>query len=176
MARLTPVEPSAATGPAKDIFDGPLKGKHFNIFKAMASGPAALQGYLGLSGAVAHGSLSGAERELIQLAVGQANTCGYCVSAHTAIAKGLHFAEDRIIEARRGRSSDPKTHALLTFALAIHEKKGHVSDDDVAKFRAAGYNDGHISEVVANYALAIFTNYFNHVNDTPIDFPAAPAI
>jgi hypothetical protein len=63
MARLTPVEPANATGPAKEIFDGPLKGKHFNVFKALANSPAALQGYLGLSGAVAHGSLAGADVE-----------------------------------------------------------------------------------------------------------------
>jgi hypothetical protein len=51
-----------------------------------------------------------------------------------------------------------------------------VSDADLASFRKAGYGDGHVAEVVACYALNVFTNYFNHVNDTAIDFPAAPAI
>ncbi|MFO7775603.1 MAG: carboxymuconolactone decarboxylase family protein, partial [Candidatus Hydrogenedentota bacterium] len=35
---------------------------------------------------------------------------------------------------------------------------------------------GHIAEVVANYALSTLTNYFNHVNETEVDVPAAPVL
>ncbi len=40
--------------------------------------------------------------------------------------------------------------------------------------RPAGYNDGEINEIVANVALSILTNYFNHGAETEIDFPTAP--
>ena len=30
--------------------------------------------------------------------------------------------------------------------------------------------------IVANVALNIFTNYFNHVAETEVDFPAAPEL
>lgn len=172
MARLNTIDPASATGHVKAVFDGALKGKHFNIFKGMANSPAALDAYLALSGAVAKGGLTPAEREVIQLAVGEANNCGYCVSAHTAIGKMSGLTEAQTVEARRGHIADAKLGALAKFTLAIHEKHGHVSDGDVAQFRAAGYTDGHVAEVVANYALATFTNYFNHVNDTTVDFPA----
>lgn len=176
MARLAPIDPATATGKAKEIFDGPLAGKHFNMFRSMANSPAALQGYLGLSGALGHGMLSGQEREVVQLAVGEANGCDYCVAAHTAIGKSLGLSEAQTVEARRGSLKDAKLNVLARFALAIHEKRGHVSDQDLEAIRGAGYTDGHIAEVVAVYALALYTNYFNHVAEPAIDFPAAPKI
>jgi hypothetical protein len=33
-----------------------------------------------------------------------------------------------------------------------------------------------MGEVVATYALAVFTNYFNHLNNTALDFPPAPVL
>ena len=88
MPRLNVVDPAHAAPAAKAIFDGPLKGKHFNIFKGLANSPAALQAYLSLSGALGGGMLTAQERELIALCVGQANNCGYCLAAHTAIGAG----------------------------------------------------------------------------------------
>ncbi len=176
MSRLPAVNPATATGRVKEVFEGPLKGKHFNIFKSMANSPAALDVYLGMAGALEKATLSAKEREVIQLAVGEANNCGYCVAAHTLIGKGAGLSEAQTVEARRGHLADAKLNALASFSLAIHEKKGHVSDADVSAFKAAGYGDGAVAEVVAVYALAVYTNYFNHVNATAVDFPAPPGI
>ncbi len=38
-------------------------------------------------------------------------------------------------------------------------------------FRAAGLTDAEITEVIANVALNVFTNYFNLVAKTELDFP-----
>lgn len=176
MNRLNLIDPSAATGKAQELFQGPLKGKHFNIFKAMANSPAALQAYLGFSGALHHAALSPKEQEIIQLAVGEANGCDYCLAAHTAIGKSLGLSDDQTKRARAGLPGDSKLDALVTFVRALHEKHGHVADTDLQAFRSAGYGDAHIAEVVASYALATFTNYFNHVNQTAVDFPPAPRL
>lgn len=174
MPRLHVMDPATATGKAREIFDGPLKGKHLNIFKGMANSPAALNFYLQGSGALAQGSLTAAEREVVQLAIAEANQCDYCLAAHTAIGKGAGLSEAQTIAARGGAIGDSaRLDALAKFALALHEKKGFVSADDLARFRAAGFDDGAIAEVVASYALAIYTNYFNHVNETAVDFPPA---
>ncbi len=175
--RLKPIDPATATGRAKDIFEGPLKGKAFNIFKAMANSTAALDAYLSLSGALNNASLSFKEREVVQLAIGAANNCGYCQAAHTAIGQSAGLTPAQTVEARRGTiTSDPKLNALAKFTLALHEKRGFVSDADLTAFKSAGYTDGHVAEVVAGYALATLTNYFNAVNQTDLDFPPAPAI
>lgn len=177
MSRIPLVDPNAATGKVKEIFDGPLKGKHLNIFKAMGNAPSALQFYLGAAGALKGASLSSAEQEVVQLAIGAANDCGYCQAAHTAIGKSAGLSDAQMVGARRGSvDGDPKLDALAKFALKLHEKKGFVDDADVASFKDAGFNDGHVMEVIAVYALAIFTNYVNHVAETPVDFPAAPAL
>lgn len=177
MPRLNVIDPAHATGKAREIFDGPLHGKHFNLFKGLANSPAALDAYLAFSGALGKGSLTPAEREAIALAVGEANQCEYCVAAHSALAKGAGLSEAHAMDARRGSIGDaPKLDALVKFALRIHEKKGFVSDADLAAFKDAGYTDAHAAEVVANYALNIYTNYFNHLNQTSVDFPAAGSL
>lgn len=177
MSRIQLVDPNTASGKTKEIFDGPLQGKHLNIFKVMGNAPAALQFYLGAAGALKGASLSAAEQEVVQLAIGAANSCDYCQAAHTAIGKGAGLSEAQTVSARRGAlPDDPKLDALAKFALKLHEKKGFVDDADLEAFRQAGFNDGHVMEVVATYALAVFTNYVNHVAETPVDFPAPPAI
>ncbi len=176
MPRIAPIDPASATGHVKEIFDGPLKGKAFNLFKSLAQSPAALDAYLGFSGALSHGTLSAKEREVIQLAVGEANNCGYCVAAHTVIGKMSGLTDAQTVEARRGTISDAKLDGLAKFALALHEKRGFVSDGDVAALVKAGYSTSVIGEIVGAYALAIFTNYYNHANQTTIDFPEAPKI
>jgi len=177
MPRLKKIEPSEATGKAKELFEGPLKDKQLNIFKAMANSPAALNAYLQFSGALKEGLLSDKEREAILLAIGEANGCEYCAAAHTAVGKQVGLSEAQMLGARQGRiEDDPKLNALVRFAQALHEKRGWVDDSDLEEFKNAGYNDGHIVEAVATYALSTFANYFNHVNHTEVDLPAAPAL
>lgn len=176
MPRLNPINPATATGRTKEIFDGPLAGKHFNLFKGLANSAAALDMYLGMAGALEKASLTFKEREAIQLAIAAANNCAYCESAHTALGKKAGLSEQQTIEARRGSLLDAKLDALVKFALSVHEKRGFVSDQDVARFKAAGYSDAALTEVIAVYALATYTNMFNHVNGTVTDFPAAPQI
>lgn len=176
MPTLTPVDPANATGDVKAIFDGPLKGKHLNIFTGMANSPATLKSYLELSGVLAGGNFNAKEREIIQLVSAQTNSCDYCVAAHTAIAKGAGLSDDQTVQARQGHfDGDDKLNALAKFTAAMLEKKGHTSDDDLASFKAAGYTDAHAAEVIPNLALAFLTNYFNHFNETPVDFPAPPS-
>lgn len=176
MARLKVVDPAQAEGKVREIFEGPLKGKHLNIFKGMANSPAALGAYLGMGSALKGARLSHAEQEVVQLAIGEANECDYCRAAHTAIGTSAGLSEAQTLEARRGELQDPRLDALAKFALALHEKRGWVSDEDLERFRAAGFDDGHVAEVVAVYAQAVLTNYFNHVNKTDVDFPAPPSL
>jgi uncharacterized peroxidase-related enzyme len=178
MSRLHQIAPEAANGKAKELLDA-VKGKLGlvpNMTRAMANSPAVLEAYLGFSGALSKGSLSNKSREQIALAVGQANECDYCLAAHSTIGKMVGLTKDQILDSRRGTAIDPKTDALIRFARKLVDERGRVSDADVAEVRAAGLDDGAIAEVVANVALNIFTNYFNHVGETDIDFPLAEPI
>jgi alkylhydroperoxidase family enzyme len=58
----------------------------------------------------------------------------------------------------------------------VVDTRGRVGDGDIDDVREAGFDDGAIAEVVANVALLNFTNYFNLVAETDIDFPKAEPI
>jgi AhpD family alkylhydroperoxidase len=142
-----------------------------NIFRGMANSPAVLDSYLKFSGALKEGKLPAKTREAIALAVGQSNRCDYCLAAHTFLGKGAGLDDAAIKDARLGRSSDRKMGAAVALAKRIADNKGNVNDADIAAARAGGLDDGEIAEVVANVALNVFTNYFNHLNQTEVDLP-----
>jgi uncharacterized peroxidase-related enzyme len=143
-----------------------------NLFRVVANSPAALTGYLGLSAAAGRGGLDGATLERIALAVAEINGCGYCLSAHTALGLGVAGLDDAEITANRhGASNDPKADAAVRFAAGVVRQRGHVTDDQVAAVRAAGFDDAQVLEIVLAVALNTFTNYVNEVAKTEIDFP-----
>lgn len=171
--RLTALDPAQAAGKAKELLDAVQAslGLTPNLTRTMAQSPAVLEGYLGLSGALGHGTLTAKVREQIALAVSETNHCQYCVSAHTAIGKMVGLNAEDILASRTAQSSDPKTTAALTFAHLLVEKRGEVTDAEVSAVRTAGYTEGEVAEIVANVALNVFTNYFNNVAGTEVDFP-----
>jgi uncharacterized peroxidase-related enzyme len=178
MSRINQIAPEAAAGKAKELLDA-VKSKLGlvpNMTRAMANSPVVLEGYLALSGALSKGSFSNKTREQLALAIGQANDCDYCLAAHSAIGKMVGLTADQIHDSRLGTAVDSKTETLLHFARKLVENRGHVSNADIAVVREAGFGDEAIAEVVAHVALNIFTNYFNHVAETDIDFPKASPI
>ena len=173
MPRLTPIDPTTATGEAKELLDAIQSklGMTPNVLRTMANAPAALKAYLGFGEALANGTFDAKTREAFALTVAGANECQYCASAHTAISKSLKVEDAEIDRHLDGHSNDAKLDAALAFAGKLVDKRGFVSDEDIAAVRAAGHDDGAITEIVANVVANIFTNYLNHVAETDIDFP-----
>lgn len=173
MSRIPAVDPATATGEAKDLLDAVQKKLGFapNLLRVLANAPSALKTYLGISESLGQGRFDAKSREAIALAVAGANACAYCASAHSAISASLKVDPDEITRRLGGHASDAKLDAALVFARAVVDKKGLVSDADLAAVRAAGHDDGAVLEIVANVVGNILTNYVNHVADTDIDFP-----
>ena len=147
-----------------------------NLFRLVATSPASLEGYLGLSGALGKGTLPAKTRERIALAVAEINGCDYCLSAHTYLGKNLAHLDDAEMTANRsGASNDPMADAAVRFAAKVVRERGHVSDDDVRAVKMAGYDDAQIIEIVQHVALNTWTNYINLVAETEIDFPVVTA-
>jgi len=145
-------------------------GKVPNILGAMANNPAALDFYGQANEALGKGVLTNATREAIALAVGCSNSCEYCVSAHGAMARLLGSDEAEVERNMLGSSQDPHTAVLVAFARAISDKQGWAGED-LDDAREHGANDEELIEVIALVAVNIFTNYFNHINETVLDFP-----
>ena len=170
----TPASIEAAPAAAKPLLEAVKKqmGSVPNLFRLVANSPAALEGYLGLNGALAKGKLDARTRERIALAVAEINGCGYCLSAHTYIGKNIAKLDDAEITANRsGASNDLKANAAVSFAAKVVTTRGHVGDADLAAVKAAGFDDAEIIEIVVHVALNTLTNYVNEVAKTEIDFP-----
>jgi len=175
MPRLNEIHPEQATGPLKPIYEDVTAkmGKVVNIFQGMGNSPAALKAYLSMSAALAEGDLSPQDREVVYLAVSERNGCHYCVSAHTMLAERIGLSNEEVLAARTFQSPDAKRAALLDFTRKVIDTKGFVAEDDIDAVRDAGYSDGQIAEAIGYIGLATYSNLFNHVHDTPLDFPAA---
>jgi alkylhydroperoxidase family enzyme len=70
-----------------------------------------------------------------------------------------------------GKVDDSKDAAAINFAKAVVEKRGRIDDNDFKLVSDAGFTPGEISKIVAHVVLNIFTNYFNLVARTDIDWP-----
>lgn len=142
-----------------------------NLFSTFARAPAVLDAYLAFSDALGRGKLSARQREIISLTVGQANSCQYCLSAHSTLAKHAGMTETDVRAARAGTAADRVDAAVAALAQQIVQRRGSVSDSELAAARACGLDDPMIVEIVANVGLNILTNYTNNLAQTEIDFP-----
>jgi uncharacterized peroxidase-related enzyme len=176
MSRISAIETAEATGKAKQLLEGVQAklGITPNLMKTLAHAPAALEGYLNFNGALAHGVLNPKFREKLAITIAQANSCEYCLSAHTAIGGMAGVPAAELAESRSAHSADPKQDAGLQFAQKVVVQRGEVSDRDLEQVRTAGYSDAEIVEIIGHVGLNIFTNYFNHVAQTVVDFPRVP--
>ena len=174
MAKINAINPDTAKGPAKELLDGVEAKLGFtpNLLRTMANSPTVLNAYLNFSSALGIGILPAKLREQIALTVAEANECNYCLAAHAAVGKTVGLNDETIQDSRRAQSPDRKEAAALQFAQKLVVGGGWVSDEDLIRMRRSGFNDGEITEIVANVALNLFTNYFNHVAGTEVDFPA----
>ncbi|HEX9136751.1 MAG TPA: carboxymuconolactone decarboxylase family protein, partial [Nitrospirota bacterium] len=144
MARLPIINPENSTGTAHDLLTAVKKklGLVPNSMRVMANSPAVLEAYLQFSGSLEHGSLDAKSRERIALETAEANQCGYCLSAHSAIGKMVGLSEAEILESRRAQSTDAKSAAALHFSRLVIENRGSVSESDLDAARNGGLTDG----------------------------------
>jgi uncharacterized peroxidase-related enzyme len=173
MQRIDAIDPQAATGPAKALLDGVQNKLGFvpNLMRTLAVSPATLDAYLSFGDRLNQGHLSPKLREQLAVTVAYSNSCQYCLAAHTAIGGMLGLTPAQLEAAYTADSTDPKIAAALDFAQQLVQSQGHVSDEEVAKVRHAGYTDAEITEIVGHVALNVFTNYFNTLAQTDVDFP-----
>ena len=173
MARIEPLSPEAAEPKAAELLANVKSslGMVPNIFGTMANSAALLEGYLGLSGALGSASLSAQLKEQIALAVAGTNSCDYCASAHTTLGGMAGLSNEEMTRNLQGSSQDPRTQLVLDFAREIVIEKGRVSSASLEQLRGNGFADQQILEIFGHVMANIFTNYFNHLAETEIDFP-----
>jgi len=173
MARVQVVNPQTATGEAKSLLDAVQAqlGVTPNFIRVLANSPKALEGFLGLYGALGSISIGKPTQERIALAIAEGNGCQYCVSAHTAIGRGAGLTNDEMALNRQGSSNDAKAAAVVAFAKALNANMGEITTGEFDAARNAGLGDAEIVEVITVVALNIFTNILGKATRVEIDFP-----
>lgn len=173
MARVQVVNPLSGTGETKVLLDAVQAqlGMTPNFIRVLANSSKALEGFLGLYGALGSAQVDKPTQERIALAVAEGNGCEYCVSAHTAIGRHAGLSNEEMALNRRGSSNDAKAAATVAFAKALNENLGEITTAEFDAARGAGLTDGEIVEVIAVVALNIFTNMLGKATRVEIDFP-----
>ena len=176
MSRLSVPNLEIDAGPSGQVYAQIKKaiGSVPNTFAAIAAhGPAALKAVLAADTVVAAGTLTKRDQEVIKLVISAAGGCDYCVAAHNHLARLAGMKPEVLKQIREGQSTgDAKRDALVGFVRKLAQSSGTVSDDDFAAIKAAGYSDAQLVEISLAFATTVFTNVFNRINDTEIDFPA----
>ena len=176
MSRLSVPNLESDSGPSGQVYAQIKKaiGSVPNTFAAIAAhGPAALKSVLAADAVLASGSLSKRDQETIKLIISGVAGCDYCVAAHSLLGKLAGLKPDELKNIRDGRpTGDSKRDALARFVRKLAETSGTVSDEDFSAIKAAGYSDAQLVEISLAFATTVFTNVFNNINDTEIDFPA----
>ena len=173
MQRIEALSPDTDAQPIATLFAAVKEqmGGVPNILRTMGQSPVAVEAYLAFSSALGNGKLTAAEREIIALATAGANGCDYCASAHTAVGGMAGLDKADMESALNGAALDGRNGALAEISRKITVSRGNLTDADIAAFEAAGFDKSDLIEVIANVSANLFTNYFNHIAATEIDFP-----
>lgn len=178
MSRLYTEVVADANGPAVELFAKLKKnlGKVPNAYATIGSNSAlALETILNLDGALRKTSLSAKEIEVVKLVVSQVAQCDYCLAAHTLAGKATGLGAETMLALRHGQpSGDDRFDALAAFARSVVTTSGTVAPVVLDAIRQAGFGDAQLIEILLAVTAISFTNMFNRLNDTTLDFPRAP--
>lgn len=143
-----------------------------NLIGATATSPVLINSLVGLFGNVHGGSFTEAQVQTVLLTDAVTNGSAWAVAFHTTLAlkEGIDPADVQAI--REGRlPKDGKFAALSGLAKAMIEKRGHLDDQDVDRFLAAGFGKDHALEVIAAVAASTITNYTGSITKPPLEAP-----
>jgi uncharacterized peroxidase-related enzyme len=165
MSWIREIDEAAASGEIAELYAElrEQRGKVSNILKVHSLRPAALQHHLELYMGLLFGpgGLSRRQRELVAVAVSQANRCDYCV-AHHAEALGRYVRDAQQLAALRENAQQPflasADQALVDYAVKLTRAPHQMAESDVTALREVGLADDDI--LLVNLIVA----YFNFVN------------
>ncbi|MBE2897661.1 carboxymuconolactone decarboxylase family protein [Pasteurellaceae bacterium 20609_3] len=142
-----------------------------NLIGVLANSPQALAFYQEVGKLNGHNSLDKFELEVVQITAAVNNGCDFCVAGHSKIATLIGLPEG-VLQALRNRTlidENPKYQALALFTQQLIDTRGKVSDAQLNDFKAAGFSDQNVLDVVMGVALATLCNYANNVAQTEIN-------
>jgi uncharacterized peroxidase-related enzyme len=141
-----------------------------NLAAAISNSPKLLTAFASVFQQVHSSSLTEQEIQIVLLTDAVVNSCAYAVALHTALAlkQGVSSEETDAIRARL-IPRDPRFGALSTLSKRLIENRGHVSEQELDAFLAAGFTKEQILEVIAVVAASTITNYAGTIANPPLE-------
>ncbi len=165
MAYIETISEADATGDLARWYRraGNPDGTVDNVMKVHSLNVETLRTHFEMYAAAMHrpSPLSGAEREMVAVAISRLNGCDYCLAHHRAGLERLVPQRPALAEALAGGETGdlgPRETALVVFATKLTVSPARMSEADVAELRAAGLDDRAILDLVQ------VVGYFNYVN------------
>src|SRR6201982_187299 len=156
---------NSAPAPSADILNSVRKSWGFgpNLHRVLAQSPAALEAYSTLWGIAEKTSFTPQERNIVYLAIIYENECTYCMAGHTNLSRMAKVEPEAISAVREGRPiADAKLEALRQFSAKVTRNRGVVNEADVSAFKAAGYDNRAVLDVLVLAAPQLLSNYTKH--------------
>ena len=141
-----------------------------NLAASISNSPKLVTALVGVFQQVHSSSLTEQEIQIVLLTDAVANSSAYAVAFHTALALQQGVSSEETSAVREQRTPrDQRFAALSTLAKALIEKRGHVSEQEIDAFLAAGFTREQIMEVIAIVAASTITNYAGTIANPPLE-------
>ena len=143
-----------------------------NLHGVLSGSPQTLEAYKTLHKLFSSSSFDNEELTVVWQTLNVENECHYCVPAHTAIAHKMKV-DATLTDALRNGTAMPteKLQILQNTTLSIVRNRGRISDEELATFYAAGYEERQVLDIILGVAQKTISNYTNHIANTPVDEP-----
>jgi alkylhydroperoxidase family enzyme len=146
-----------------------------NLIGAMAASPVLISSLVPVFRNVHTGSFSEREVQAILLTDAVTNSATWPVALHSKLALDAGVSADDVQAIRaRHAPKDQKLAAISGLARAMIENRGHLEDRDLAAFRAAGYSQDLVLEVIGIVAASTITNYTASITNPPLEETLKP--
>jgi len=156
----------------KPLFENSLKnfGMIPNLHAVLGEDPAVLEAYQLLHKLFQETDFNAAELTVVWQTINVEHECGYCVPAHSLIANMMQV-DPAVDTALRNKTALPteKLQALHETTLSIVQNRGHLTEQELERFYAAGYEPKHILAILLGLSQKVMSNYTNHIAKTPLD-------
>lgn len=143
-----------------------------NMYLKMGHNAALLDTYIyAYNSFRANSGFTPIEQEVIFLSVAYENNCEYCMSAHSFVADMMSKVPTEVTDAIRDGKEIPNTklRALSRLTRLLTANAGHVAQEEIINFIAAGYTESAVLGIIAGIGIKTMSNYSNHNTSPEVD-------
>lgn len=178
MSHFAIVAYEEATDPqVKQVYDEIRRELGFgmvpNLFKSMATAPGFLEvNWNQFRSTILQGQLPRTLKEMIGIAISQANDSQYALNVHLHGLSALGISEEvlRLLVADFANCPLPRREkAIISFGLRAATQPHDLSSADYEALRAEGLNEAEIFEIIATANLFTGVNQYTDAIDLEID-------